>query len=79
MAMEVTPQVQVEKGSNLIVNYIPNDLSDEDFHDLFSKVGPIYSAKVSVFCLSKCSSVVTAAHRFSFFCLGRVHVRVNGH
>jgi len=46
MAMEVTPQVQVEKGSNLIVNYIPNDLSDEDFHDLFSKVGPIYSAKI---------------------------------
>lgn len=46
MAMEVTPQVQVEKGSNLIVNYIPNDLSDEDFHDLFSKIGPIYSAKI---------------------------------
>ena len=45
--MEVSPQVQVEKGSNLIINYIPNDLSDEDFHDLFSKVGPIYSAKVS--------------------------------
>jgi len=44
--MEVSPQVQVEKGSNLIVNYIPNDLSDEDFHDLFSKVGPIFSAKV---------------------------------
>ena len=44
--MEVTPQVQVEKGSNLIVNYIPNDLSDEDFHELFSKVGPIFSAKV---------------------------------
>ena len=46
VAMEVSPQVQVEKGSNLIINYLPNDLSDEQFHDMFSKIGPIYSAKV---------------------------------
>jgi len=44
--MEVSPQVQVEKGSNLIINYLPNDLSDEQFHDMFSKIGPIYSAKI---------------------------------
>lgn len=44
--MEVSPQVNVEKGSNLIINYLPNDLTDEDFHDMFQKIGPLYSAKI---------------------------------
>merc|ERR1712135_11175 len=38
--------VSAEKGTNLIVNYIPNDLSDEQFHDIFSKIGPVRSAKI---------------------------------
>ena len=31
---------------NLIVNYLPNALSDEELHDIFERIGPLTSAKI---------------------------------
>ena len=31
---------------NLIVNYLPNALSDEELHDIFERIGPLNSAKI---------------------------------
>lgn len=35
-----------EAGTNLIINYLPQTLSDDDFKKLFSKYGPLKSCKI---------------------------------
>lgn len=32
--------------TNLIINYLPQVLSDEEFYSLFSTIGPVYSARI---------------------------------
>ena len=32
--------------TNLIVNYLPQNLTDEDFHKLFSSIGPVVTTRV---------------------------------
>lgn len=32
--------------TNLIINYLPQALSDEEFYSLFSTIGPVYSARI---------------------------------
>lgn len=41
-----TPQGPVEPQTNLIVNYLPQTLSDDDFRLMFTNVGPIYSCRI---------------------------------
>ncbi|OQR74669.1 hypothetical protein BIW11_08914 [Tropilaelaps mercedesae] len=33
-------------SSNLIINYLPQRLSDQEFHDLFAQIGPIKTCKI---------------------------------
>jgi len=33
-------------GTNLIINYLPQTLSDDEFYELFSAVGPLQSSKI---------------------------------
>ena len=40
-----TMTVQLNK-TNLIVNYLPQNLSDKEFHDLFSKAGNLTASKI---------------------------------
>jgi len=41
-----TPQGPVEPQTNLIVNYLPQTLSDDDFRLMFTNIGPIYSCRI---------------------------------
>lgn len=41
-----TPQGPVEPETNLIVNYLPQTLTDDDFRLMFTNVGPIYSCRI---------------------------------
>lgn len=41
-----TSATTVEKGNNLIVNYLPNALTDDEFFQIFDKIGPLNSAKI---------------------------------
>ena len=44
--MEEPGVVNPDAGFALIVNYLPPSFSDHDLHQLFSDVGPLYSAKI---------------------------------
>jgi len=41
-----TPQGPVEPETNLIVNYLPQTLSDDEFRLMFTNIGPIYSCRI---------------------------------
>jgi len=41
-----TPQGPVEPQTNLIVNYLPQTLSDDDFRLMFTNIGSIYSCRI---------------------------------
>jgi len=41
-----TPQGPVEPQTNLIVNYLPQTLTDDDFRLMFTNIGPIYSCRI---------------------------------
>lgn len=44
--METSGPVNPDAGIALIVNYLPPSFTDRDLHQLFSDVGPLFSAKV---------------------------------
>ena len=33
--------------TNLIINYLPQSFSDDDFYSLFGQIGPIATAKIA--------------------------------
>ena len=35
-----------ESKTNLIINYLPQSMSDEEFSQLFTNIGPVTSAKI---------------------------------
>ena len=44
--LEPSVAVNPDAGYALIVNYLPPSFTDHDLHQLFSEVGPLYSAKI---------------------------------
>ena len=50
MATTTNPPIKSEPGqaggTNLIINYLPQNMTDKEFYHLFSLVGPVASARV---------------------------------
>nr|XP_039261099.1 ELAV-like protein 1-B [Styela clava] len=42
----MTEEAESINKTNLIINYLPQCLSDEEFYSLFTTIGPVYSARI---------------------------------